>query len=283
MSSTLIGSALALSAAVALNASYLVQHKGSASLAAVDGRRPIATMRTLLRAPVWLLGGILGMVGWGLHIGAMKEAPLSLVQAFVAGGLVLAAPLAAAILRRRLAASEVRAIALMVAALLLLTLGLRSEGAHSHFAAASLGVLVGGLVIAAGLLAGTWSGERRPLALGVAGGLLYGAADLALKGVTGLHGAAAIAASPWLWTALLASVGAFFCFQRGLQSSRPLAVITLMTAATNVSSIAGAFAVYGDPLGRTPLLAAAHIAALVGVVAAAWRLAPAQARLTATA
>jgi hypothetical protein len=283
MSSTLLGSGLALGAAVALNASYLFQHKGSFAVAAVDGRHPVATMRALLRAPVWILGSVLGMAGWALHIGAMKEAPLSLVQAFVAGGLVLAAPLAATILHRRLATAEVRAIALMVAALLLLTLGLRPEGAHSRFTPAALGVLVGGLMLAAALLAATWTGERRPLALGVAGGLLYGAADLALKGVTGLPGLGAVLASPWLWTALAASVGAFFTFQRGLQSHRPLAVITLMTAATNVSSIAGAFAVYGDPIGRTPLLAAAHVAALVGVVAAAWRLAPAQARLTATA
>jgi hypothetical protein len=87
-------------------------------------------------------------------------------------------------------------------------------------------------------------------------------------------------ASAWLPVALFASVAAFFAFQRGLQSDRPLAVIALMTAATNASSIAGAFAAFGDPLGRTPLLAAVHALALALVVVAAWRLAPAQTRLT---
>jgi hypothetical protein len=53
----------------------------------------------------------------------------------------------------------------------------------------------------------------------------------------------------------------------------------LMTAATNVSSIAGAFVVFGDPLGRTPVLAAAHAVAFALVFVAAWRLAPAQAGL----
>jgi hypothetical protein len=115
--------------------------------------------------------------------------------------------------------------------------------------------------------------ERRSSAL------LYGAADLALKAVTGLHGAAAIATSPWLAAGLASSVGAFFAFQRGLQGERPLAVIATMTAATNISSIAGAFVVYADRLGRTPALAAAHALAFVLVLAAAWRLAPAQARL----
>ena len=86
-------------------------------------------------------------------------------------------------------------------------------------------------------------------------------------------------ASPWLYAALACTAGAFFAFQRGLQSARPVAVIALMTAATNVSSIAGAFVVFGDPLGSTPLLAALHALAFVLVFIAAWRLAPAQAGL----
>jgi hypothetical protein len=78
--------------------------------------------------------------------------------------------------------------------------------------------------------------------------------------------------------ALLATAGAFFAFQRGLQSDRPLTVIALMTAATNASSIAGAFAAFDDPLGATPALAVLHAVALALVVAAAWRLAPAHLR-----
>jgi len=36
-----------------------------------------------------------GLAGWALHVGAMRDAPLSLVQAFVAGGLALTVPMAA--------------------------------------------------------------------------------------------------------------------------------------------------------------------------------------------
>jgi hypothetical protein len=123
-------------------------------------------------------------------------------------------------------------------------------------------------------------GPRRPHALGLAGGLLYGAADLALKAATGLP-AGALLGSPWPWAAAVATVGAFFSFQRGLQGDRPVAVIALMTAATNVGSILGAFVVLGEPLGRTPQLAAVHAVAVGLVVLAAWRLAPVQARLAA--
>jgi hypothetical protein len=283
VSSMLAGGGLALGAAVALNSSYLMQHRGSAPLATVDGRHPVATLRSLLRAPVWACGAGVGLAGWALHLGAMRLAPLSLVQSFVAGGLALSAPLAALILRRRLTARELQAIGLMVAALLALIAGRAATDAHAAYGSAALAALVGGLSAGAAGLAGLVRGAQRPLALGTAGGLLYAAADLALKAVTGLHGAIAMATSPWLGVALLCTTGAFFAFQRGLQSTRPLAVIALMTGATNVASIAGAFAAFGDSLGRTPLLAAVHALALAGVVAAAWRLAPAEARLAGTA
>jgi hypothetical protein len=277
---TSIGVGLAVCAAVALNASYLMQHAGSSTTAAIDPRKPIATLGSLLRSPIWLAGGAVGVTGWALHIGAMREAPLSLVQAFVAGGLALTAPMAAIGLRRRPAPGETQAVAVMVLALVLLSIGLAGGGRHASFAPLALGAALALLAGGAALLAALWSGEHRALALGVAGGLLYGAADMALKAVTGVHGLGAVVASPWLYAGLACTAGAFFAFQRGLQSARPVAVIALMTAATNVSSILGAFVVFGDPLGRTPLLAVTHALAFALVFVAAWRLAPAQAGLS---
>jgi hypothetical protein len=274
VSATAIGATLAVAAALALNGSYLIQHVGSSAAAAVDPRRPVSTLRSLLRSPLWTLGALVGITGWALHIGAMREAPLSLVQAFVAGGLALAAPMAAIGLRRRLARSETQAIAMMVVALLLLSIGLHGSGRHAQFSGAALGGWTAGLAAVATLLAVRARGAHRALALGLAGGLLYGAADLALKALTGASGAGAVLGSPWLPVAAVATAGAFFAFQRGLQSDRPLAIIALMTAATNVSSIAGAFVVFGDPLGRTPGLALAHALAFVLVIFGAWRLAP---------
>jgi hypothetical protein len=283
MSPTVTGVMLAVAAAVALNASYLIQH--AALPTRVRSTRAVRSRRSALfcarRCGRPAAGGLVGFAGWALHIGAMREAPLSLVQAFVAGGLALTTPMAAVGLRRRPAPHEVQAVGLMVLALLLLSIGLAGGGRHAAFDRVALGGALAVLTAAAAALAAIARGTRRPLALGAAGGLLYGAADMALKAVTGLHGACAILQSPWLLAALACTVGAFFAFQRGLQSSRPVAVIALMTAATNVSSILGAFLVYGDPLGRTPLLAGAHAVAFALVIVAAWRLAPAQAQLAA--
>jgi hypothetical protein len=279
MSTVAVGLVLALAASVALNGSYLLQHAGSASAIDISPRRPVATLRSLLRSPAWAIGAVAGCTGWALHVAALSRAPLSLVQAFVAGGLALAAPMAIIGLGHRPRRDERRALALMVVALILLSIGLRDVGRHAAFAPAALAGYIGGLTLVAGALCALVRGAARPAALGFAGGLLYGAADLAIKALTGVGGLGHVVTSPWAAVALACTVGAFFAFQRGLQVGRPLTVIALMTAATNVFSIAGGFAVFGDPLGRTPVLAVLHAAAFVLVALAAWGLAPTQARL----
>jgi hypothetical protein len=172
---------------------------------------------------------------------------------------------------------------MMVAALVLLALGLHDTGRNAHFSGGLLAAYLAALVVPAAALCVVVRGHARPSALGIAGGLLYGAADLAIKALTGVsaqHGAAGVLTSPWLVVVVALTVGAFFAFQRGLQAGRPVTIIALMTAATNVGSIIGGFVVFGDRLGTTPALAAAHIVGFVLVGVAAWRLAPAQAALT---
>jgi hypothetical protein len=90
-----------------------------------------------------------------------------------------------------------------------------------------------------------------------------------------------VLASPWLIAAIVASIGAFFCFQRALQSGKPMPVIALMTAGNNIVSIIGGLAVFGDPLGHRPAIVLFHLAAFVLIVVAAWLLAPTQAAVTA--
>jgi drug/metabolite transporter (DMT)-like permease len=276
-----VGLSLALLASVALNASYLMQHLGSAHGPGIDIRRPWRTMRTLLASRWWLVGGFVGMAGWGLHVIALTKAPLSLVQAFLVGGIALVAPLAVRVLGHRLTPGELLGIALMVLALVALTLGRGRIGVHSRYHSWALAsyLLVVCCLGAALLLAQ----RRRAQALGLAGGFLYGAADVAIKALTGVgrvHGVAGILTSPWLLAAVLSSVGAFFCFQRGLQTGNALPVIALMTSGTNVASILGGLLVFGDPLGHRPAMVALHAAAFAIVIGAAWLLAPAQAAVT---
>jgi drug/metabolite transporter (DMT)-like permease len=282
MSGTWPGIALAVAASVALNGSFVLQHAGSATAPAITARRPVATLRSLLRSRWWAIGAVFGIAGWTMHVGALARAPVSLVQAFVAGGVVLTIPMAVLGLHHRVVRREATAALLMVGALVLLALGQRDTGRHAAFSGAGLAATLVVLGLAAGLAVRV-PGARRAAGLGVAGGLLYGAADLSTKALTGVasrHGIGAVVASPWLLAAIVATMGAFFAFQRGLQLGRPVTVIALMTAATNVATIGGGFAVFGDSLGRTPALAVSHAAGFAIVVIAGWALAPAQASMT---
>jgi hypothetical protein len=167
----------------------------------------------------------------------------------------------------------------MVAGLTALAVGLRASGAPA-FSPAALAVYLALPVVLAAVAAARVRGPRRAAVLGLSGGLLYGAADLAVKAATVLyrdHGLAGPLASPWIAVTIAASCGAFFAFQRSLQCGRPVSTIALMTAGTNVVSIAGGFVVFGDALGPTPALAALHAAAFGLIGVATWRLAPSQA------
>ena len=284
MTSLWLGLGLALTASVALNVGYLLQHRGAAGAPPLTPRHPIAALRGLLFSRAWLAGLACGLAGWALHVAALSRAPLSLVQAFLAGGLVLCVPVAAGALGHRVTRTEVAGVALMALALGGLSAGLHPSPRFAHLPSAGLAAyLAAAGALAAALAAAPARGVRRAAALGLGGGVLYGAADLAIKALTEVGargGLAAVARSPWFAAAAaLATAGAFFCFQRGLQMGRALPVIALMTAATNLVSIAGGLVVLSEPLGRTPALIVIHAGAFVLVGVAAWLLAPAQTAL----
>jgi hypothetical protein len=271
------GLALALLASVALNGSYLLQHVGARHAPTVTPRHPLRTLRGLLRSRAWAAGLAAGLLGWALHVDALVRAPLSLVQAFAVGGLVLAIPAGTRVLRERLERDELAAIGLMIGALALLAIGAQPGTAH-HVPGGTLIAYLGG----AALLAAGLARRPTPALLGAAAGVLYGAADAATKATTlaTRHGIVHALLMPWPAAVALLSTGAFFCFQRGLQTGAAVPVIALMTAATNAVAILGGLLVFGDPLARTSALAIPHVLALLAIGVAAWRLAPSQARLT---
>jgi drug/metabolite transporter (DMT)-like permease len=275
MSGLVAGLALAVVASCALNAAFLFQHAGVATAPAVTVRHPVSVLRGLIASRAWVGGLALGLSGWALHVAALTRAPLSLVQAFVAGGLALTVPAARRWLRQPVTRREAAAVAAMAGALALLAIGTSGEGRSAGFSAAALAAWIGAAALLAALLAAAPANGRRAETLGLAGGVLYGAADTAIKALTAGWSPALLVA------AALTTAGAFFAFQRGLQLGRAVPVIALMTAGTYVVSILAGVAVFGDPLGGGAL-AVAHAGAFAVVVGAAWVLAPAQAGIAET-
>ena len=128
------------------------------------------------------------------------------------------------------------------------------------------------------------SHEHHGVMLGTAAGILFGVSDVAIKALTGAVGDMGVAGllSPWLMTCILASVIAFFACARGLQKGEAVPVITLTSAAANVTAISGGILVFGDPMASDPVgLVLQSFAFVLVVVAAA--LTPAPLRATKTA
>jgi hypothetical protein len=113
--------------------------------------------------------------------------------------------------------------------------------------------------------------------LGTAAGILFGVSDVAIKALTTSVGDAGAMGllSPWLLTCVVASVIAFYASARGLQKGEAVPVITLTSAAANVSAISGGILVFGDPMpGHTLGIVLQSFAFVLVIVAAALTPAP---------
>src|SRR5437588_480142 len=102
-----------------------------------------------------------------------------------------------------------------------------------------------------------------------------------IAGAVGHHGAIALV-SPWLLTCVAASVVAFYASARGFQQGEAVPVITVTSAAANVSAIVGGIVVFGDPMRSDPVGLLLETFAFLLVVAAAW-LTPAPLRAASSA
>ena len=120
--------------------------------------------------------------------------------------------------------------------------------------------------------------EHHGVFLGAAAGILFGVSDVAIKAITGGIGHDGLVGgllSPWLLTAAIASVIAFFASARGLQTGEPVPVITVTSAAATMTAIAGGIVVFGDPMPHDPIgLIAQSFAFLLVIAAAALTPAP---------
>ena len=279
----LLGVLLGLLSSVLFNTSYLIQHKS------LDGegpsldfaKAPLRTIKELLTAPVWLFGGVIGLAGMVVYVVALGFAPLSLVQAFLAGGLILTVPLAAVIGNHKPTPREITGAVLMTLALVLFAFGTKADGPTNHYDVHGLVILIAGACLLGIALA--WRGTKvGPVELvGLAAGLFYGASDALFNALVGIahHGVLALVKSPWTYICAATAIGAFVCLQRAFKDGqeKPVGVIALMTASTNITAIGAGLLVFHDPLGTTPFWKVVHAGAFVLVLVAGWLLASAQA------
>ncbi len=264
-----IGLILAVVSAALINLGFLLQHRGLADRATQGEPMLIAA----LRSRVWLAGQALGWVGFATQIIAVVLAPLSLVQAFAAGGLAVSVPLAAGIFHYRVSRRQLAAVAIMTLSLAVLPLGIRAPAIQSATGAMMAVAVVFGAI--AGAVAVRWSNAAGRAVLA---GVLYGIADAAIKADAAgarMHGSTPLL-SGWTLLALLGTFGGFLAFQAALRHGNAVAAISLMTAMAALTALAFGLVAFGESLGRSAVASVTHLCAIGCVLACVPVLAAAQ-------
>ena len=272
-----IGLLLAGLSALVTQVGFLLRHRGAVEAPDVDVRHPLRSTAGLFRQKWWTIGYLLAIVAYACHVGALTLAALSLVQAVLAGGLVLLAVIAERFFGFELERRQWIGVLLTAAglALLAITGDARSGQDSADYSVAAMLIFEAALTALGVVLILSCRGGRRKdqtgVVLGVAAGLLFTMTHVAVKALTGKIDTtvAEVFLSPYLYLAVLGGVAAFFASARSLQIGPAVPVIAVTAIAGNASAIPAGIVVFGDPLGSHAFEIAVRMFAFLLVVAAA--------------
>lgn len=263
-----IGVGLAAAVALMTNLAWLLKHRGCQHAQPIAIGRPLASLRGLAASPWFAAGWGLAALAWLVHVAALSLAPISLVQAVLAGGAVTLAVLSQRLFGDPVERRQWLALALGGGGLALLAATLPNfDGAHSGFSMAAIVSFEGGLVLlAAGVALGHRTqrlSARRGVLFALLAGILFALAGIATKALTGGGDWPLIASL----LALTVACGALaqYTAASALQSGGAIETIGLMGIVANATQILGGIVVFGDPLSPSPIGIALQLSALAMV------------------
>lgn len=258
MGSVETGIGLALVAAVMANLAALLKHRGCQHVAPVQIHRPLRSARGLAASRWFAFGWGLAAAAWLVHVAALSMAPISLVQAVLAGGAVSLAVMSQRLFGDPVERRQWLALLLGGAGLALLAVTLpQFHGSHSGFAPAAILGFEGGLALLAGCLAlshrsGRFAARGAPLLAALAG-ILFALGGVAIKAMTGDAGSSLALLLPWAGLVLACGLLAQYTAVAALQRGGAVETIGLMGLVANGIQIAAGVLVFGDPLASSPL------------------------------
>lgn len=269
-----LGLLLALLCAFTSILGFLYKHRGAVESPPIELRHPVASSLALFKSRWWLLGISVALGSWGLHVGALALAPISLVQTVIAGGLVMLTVVADRLFGFAVTRREWIGVALTAAGLAFLAATMKgtADSAHSDYGTAILLVYIGGLsVTGLAAAAGARANARGATLLAASAGLIWGASDVSIKALTGHSGdgVVAVLTHPLALVILVASLVGLAISARSLQIGRAVPVIAVTSAAANVTTITSGPLVFGEPLPDDPGALALRLLAFALVIAAA--------------
>jgi len=252
-----IGIGLAIAAGLLTNVASLLKHRGCHLAAPVSIRTPLRSARGLAASRWFAAGWGLAAVAWLVHVAALSMAPISIVQAILAGSVVTLAIMAQHLLGDPVERRQWLALFLGGGGLALLVITVpHFSGSHSEFSVAAILGFEGGLaLVAAGLLSGHRSErltEHGGILLAAIAGVLIALAGVAIKGLMGVGAVSVAVLAPWILLIVLAGVLAQYAAAAALQHGGAIETIGLMGLVANAAQIIGGVLVFGDPLSTNP-------------------------------
>ncbi|HXV52437.1 MAG TPA: hypothetical protein VD765_04350 [Solirubrobacterales bacterium] len=259
---------------------FLYKHRGAVESPQVELRRPVRTSLALFRSPWYTLGIVVAMAGWGLHVGALALAPISLVQSVIAGGLVLLTVTADRLFAHQVTRREWIGVGLAALGLAFLAATLEGAGDEAHADYETARLLTYLVVVGAAAIAVAVAAIRNPregVMLGVSAGLFWAASDTSIKALSGELGDSAwtaIVFSPLAVVIAVCSAVGLVVSARSLQVGKAVPVIALTSVAANSLTIAAGPLVFSEPFPDDAVGVALRLAAF-GLVIVAAALTPA--------
>jgi drug/metabolite transporter (DMT)-like permease len=273
----LLGLVLAGASALVTQVGFLLRHRGAVEAPDVEARHPLRSAVALFRSKWWSIGYGLAVVAYLCHVGALALAAMSLVQAVLAGGLVVLGVVAERFFGFKLERRQWAGVILTAAglALLAVTGEARSGQDSADYSVAAMLAFEAAVVALGVVLILSCRRERAKthsgILLGLASGLLFTSTHVAVKALTGKIDTtvAEVLLSPYLYVAVLGGVAAFFASARSLQIGPAVPVIAVTSIAGNASAIPAGIIVFGDPLGSDSFEVAIRMFAFLLVIGAA--------------
>lgn len=247
----LLGLSAALAAAAVFGGASILQAVGSRRVGGTGGSNGtgsglrLAVATALLRQPAFVAALLLNVLGFLLHLVAVRTVPLFLAQTGIAASLTVTALLAVRVFHDRLDPPEWAAIAAVCVGLVLLTAASGETGEErttTTLTIAAYGVV--GLMLLLGLAAARAQGPVAATALSTLAGLGFATTALVSRLLPTLDWS--VLAEPVAYALPMAGAMSFLLYSLALQrSSVTLATTPMIVLQTGLPAVAG-LAVLGD-------------------------------------